>query len=209
MKQSEVNMLYDPKNIPIQPTEEAIRFDFYSYLPVPSSATPAEYNFFGYSLGGTVTGTSTRATRLWTNMTKANEIPAPYRFLLKEFALDVSPAVSTLKNGSFIDDKYNILENGYFGLEVGSKSYQEGRVKYLPEMSRYQGATALATTATSTTMQRDVWALVGRTYEVSPAMLLPYGINFRFTVKYDTAPTVSDTVMFGVIMRGILVRPAQ
>jgi hypothetical protein len=198
--------MYNTKNLPITATEELISYEYYSYLPL--STTGTELQFFGYTIGQLIPGTTTRATKKHTNMTQPNQIPAPYSFLLKEITCDIIPDASTISGGAFIDDYYKIVTEGYFEFQIGSKVYQDGRLLKLAPKSKLLGFAAID--GGSALAQRELVALSGETYKIKPeGITLPSGLTFNFVVKFDTAPGISADTGILITFWGYLKRPAQ
>jgi len=202
------NVAYSTKHIPITGTEEIISYELYSYLPVTSSTT--DLTFFGYAIGQVVPGSSTRATKKWTNLTQPNTLPAPYRFTVKEISCDVLPNVSTVANGNWASDYLKLILDGYFEFEIGAKTYWDGRLSKLVPKYRPMGVASVSTTASSTTIQRELIGLSGESYKIKPdGMTLIPGLSFSVRVKWDSAPSISTDAVLGIILWGYLVRPAQ
>jgi len=198
--------MYSTKNLPITATEEIISYEYYSYLPL--STTGTELQFFGYTIGQPIPGSTARATKKHTNMTQPNQIPAPYSFLLREITCDVIPASSTISSGNFIADYYKIVNEGYFELQIGSKVYQDGRLLKLAPKSKLLGFAAIY--GGSGANQRELVALSGETYKIRPeGITLMSGLTFNFVVKFDTAPGISAETGILITFWGFLKRPAQ
>jgi hypothetical protein len=198
--------IYSTKNLPITGTEEVIGYEYYSYLPVKTDTI--ELQFFGYTIGQLIPGTTIRASKKHTNLSQPNQIPAPYRFLLKEITCDVIPAASTISNGNFISDYYKIITEGYFEFQIGSKVYQDGKLLKLAPKSKLLGFAAVDG-ATALT-QKELVALSGETYKIRPeGIMLPSGLVFNFIVKFDNAVGISTDAGMVITFWGMLVRPTQ
>jgi hypothetical protein len=192
--------IYSTKNLPVTSTEEMIGYEYYSYLPVKPETI--ELQFFGYTIGQLVPGTDIRATKKHTNMSQPNQIPAPYRFLLKEITCDIIPDVETISNGNFISDYYKIVNEGYFEFVIGSKVYQDGRlIKLAPKVKLLGFAGNVA---------KELVNMSGETYKIKPeGILLPSGLVFNFVVKFDSAVNISTQAGMVITFWGVLVRPTQ
>lgn len=210
MNKEDIAKVMSLNNVPLTGKEEVLSYDLWSYLYYIDNTT-TELSFFGYAFGQNVPNSpSTQvASKRWTNLTKPNEVSAPYRFLLREIAIDVRPAVSGLTNGTYTQDKIKVLESGYWEFKIASKSYQEGRLNFVPEICKTIGYAGYATTATTTTKQVEVASQAGARYMINPEILLVNNLTFAFTMKWDTPVNTEDNLVIGVIFRGLMVRPAQ
>ena len=204
MKDAELKKVFDMKSIPLSDKEEVIRWRYWSVLQYPAAGA-TELQFFGYAYGQPVPVVGLTATKYWTNLTKPNEISAPYRFLLQKFYCNILPPAASIAGGTFFLDKQIISSNGYGVFQVASKQYQEFRLEDIPESSYWAGWGA--TPAAGAVL--EIGSNRAKDFLIDPDMLMVNNLTFQLNVKWDALAPVSAAAQIRFIFDGLLVRPAQ
>lgn len=148
------------------------------------------------------------------NMTLAGQIPAGQSFLVESIACEFQPAEQPHEAGAtesmaFLNDLYNFGKNGLLEFSVGSKLYvQEGPLGRFPPSYRVAGQSAIATTVAASASITDYGSWAGQTFEIVPVRLTS-NQNFKVSMKWASAITVSANARVGVRLQGRLFRNAQ
>lgn len=193
-------------------------YDFQTY----ASAGQTSLNFFQVPIGQ---GGKTIAD---TNMELAGNLPAPKYFLVESIEIyffpadapvsisNVSALLSVITN--YANDTDAVAQSGSLDFFIGSKSYlQEAPLGRFPPKTRlqttfgaaFQQKIAIAADEANQIVG-DYAAMVGRPYFLDPyKILLAPTQNFKVTMIWPAAVSVSADARIGVVMDGALFKLSQ
>lgn len=148
---------------------------------------------------------SSTKTKLLTNMSKANQLPAPQRFLMRSLGFMFSAT-------TILADQNLICENCYFEFRIDQKIYHEGRMEFYPSGLGIAGA--------STANNQQAWQIGQQTLTARRdfgdfARLISDNLTFSLSIIFPTAQTMTTTANGGVgvslvcVLDGILDRSVQ
>lgn len=153
-----------------------------------------------------------------TNMESAGSLPNPKHFLVTNIQVYFTPGVPVAAFGAqgvaaYLNDVQALANSGYLEFFIGSKNYvQEGPIGVFPPRTGLIVSSSVAdqTTAAADSQSRIAYGnLGGAIYQLTPPILLTPTQNFRVSMRWPTAVSVSAAARIGVRMEGILYRLSQ
>ena len=216
---------------------QAIRWQWYSYVPYSATTTPSELNFFGQVSG------QTGVTLADTNLPKAGSFGQTH-FLLKTISTDIRLASNdvdgfTLANQADIDTRAiasdflnGFVQAGVLELSIGARPFATipKPFQYAPppgndvDYENSYGSQILAVPTTGTTQVTGIPFVTqtrnrNNVYVMDPNILIEAEQQFAVKLSYPSGaiPVIATNVVndstnplkVGVIFDGVLLRPMQ
>ncbi len=197
-------------------TMERINQPFYSYQLYPAAGA-AQLSFFQNQTGG-------NTTLLDTNMTAQGQLPSPQMFLIQGISVEwypgqtSAPPVLTRADAATgaLNDMYAVFRSGVFSLSIGSKNYlTQSPLMSLPPRSHYNAATAVTSATTAAAALQTIVQIPfadGPVFMPVPLLLESnqnFAVNISFPAGAVAVPSGDALARIGVVLHGVLQRPAQ
>ena len=188
------------------------QYDIQSY----GTAGATQFTFFQTPIG------ASSKTLADTSMVAAGQFPRPTEFLVTGiqvfFQVGAAVAQAAVAPASAVQsnwqDAYNVLgkANSWLELYIGSKAYLDdaplGKFAQQWGLSGGGWRSSASTAVASGEGFVDYARGAGRYYSITPVKI-PANQNFRVTINYPTAVTITTAAKIGVVLDGFLYRLSQ